>query len=591
VISSSSGHGGSAPYAISEVALGELISLTAPASANDVPFAAWTGCDTVTDLTCELTVRGDMSVTLLYSEGVSGFGEIVEAPALSFTTSGSSDWRIDFASAAQGDTSLRSGVISHNQQSSVETTVSGAGTLRFYWKVSSEQNYDHLRLYVNGQRYTEISGSVNWYEASVTLQEGTHQIRWTYEKDQSVDFGEDAGWLDGVSWQTAAGTNMVTVNKAGSGKGTVTRGANETVCDINCEGFVAMVDSASWLYLTASADEQSEFSGWSGACSGQGQSCQLYVTEDISTTALFNAGVAPANDNLAFAAEISGNSGQVSAQSRFASLEQDETQLNSASGKTLWWRWTAPADGEAQFNTFNSDFNTVLVVYQGGTFATWNQLSLNDNAGDSINSQVSFNAVAGQSYLIMVDGMFGGAGDVWLNWDFTANALLSVNVTGTGTGSVILENNATCTDSCQYSFVPGSVINLQAVADDSSEFTGWAGACSGTGQCQLSLSQSVAVTAEFVLKQYAVTSSASVGGVISQAASYVLHGAPAVFVVAPAKGFKVERKVEGSCPPGVWINETTYQTGPVAGACSVSFTFIKNKRRKMPFWLFATQDN
>jgi hypothetical protein len=46
----------------------------------------------------------------------------------------------------------RGGSIGNNQFTEMQTTVSGSGTLSFYWKVSSEENYDWLEFYLDGVR-------------------------------------------------------------------------------------------------------------------------------------------------------------------------------------------------------------------------------------------------------------------------------------------------------------------------------------------------------------------------------------------------------------------------------------------------------
>ena len=88
-----------------------------------------------------------------------------------------------------------------------------------------------------------------------------------------------------------------------------------------------------------------------------------------------------------------------------------------------------------------------------------------------------------------------------------------------------------------------------------------------------------------------MSSSVSAGGEISNGAAVVLHGQQALFELLPEDGYKVVRKVGGTCPPGQWLNATTYQTGVATTDCSVSFTFIERKRRRLPFWLFALPQN
>lgn len=76
---------------------------------------------------------------------------------------------------------------------------------------------------------------------------------------------------------------------------------------------------------------------------------------------------------------------------------------------------------------------------------------------------------------------------------------LTVLVDGSGAGSVTSVNfdNVDCTDSCTAYYSAFSQVRLNADPDPGSEFTGWSGACSGTGQCIVTMSLNRSVTATF----------------------------------------------------------------------------------------------
>ena len=121
---------------------------------------------------------------------------------LSFSSSGSASWLADRSVYMSPNLSMRSGTITHSQSTSIKTTVSGPGTLSFFWKVSSETNCDKLSLYVDGTSITFISGSGDWREYTYTITgSSTHTVEWRYSKDSSVSSGSDCGWIDDVSWQ------------------------------------------------------------------------------------------------------------------------------------------------------------------------------------------------------------------------------------------------------------------------------------------------------------------------------------------------------------------------------------------------------
>ena len=99
-----------------------------------------------------------------------------------------------------GVSAARSGAITDDGVSRLETTVTGPATLSFWWKVESEATFDFLNVEVDGaQPFAGISGAVDWQQKAITLPAGAHTIRWIYSKDSSVSFGQDAGWVDQVT--------------------------------------------------------------------------------------------------------------------------------------------------------------------------------------------------------------------------------------------------------------------------------------------------------------------------------------------------------------------------------------------------------
>lgn len=88
--------------------------------------------------------------------------------------------------------------ISNRQSTSLTTEIQGPKRLSFRWKVSSEQGFDYFRFYLNGEESAAISGQQDWAEVVRELPAGLNILRWAYEKDGSVDNGQDRGWLDEV---------------------------------------------------------------------------------------------------------------------------------------------------------------------------------------------------------------------------------------------------------------------------------------------------------------------------------------------------------------------------------------------------------
>jgi hypothetical protein len=122
------------------------------------------------------------------------------ATNLVWTTTGAVPWTGQTSITHDGVDAAQSGGIPDSSSSSIQTVVTGPGTLGFWWKVSSETNSDRLRLFVNGSESANISGEVNWTQRSVALASGSQILEWRYTKNSAVSAGQDRGWVDQVQF-------------------------------------------------------------------------------------------------------------------------------------------------------------------------------------------------------------------------------------------------------------------------------------------------------------------------------------------------------------------------------------------------------
>ena len=82
-------------------------------------------------------------------------------------------------------------------------------------------------------------------------------------------------------------TPTLTVTKAGAGTGTVTSKPAGISCGATCS---AAFTPGATVVLTAAAQANSTFTGWSGACSGSATTCTVSMSASLSVTATFGAG-------------------------------------------------------------------------------------------------------------------------------------------------------------------------------------------------------------------------------------------------------------------------------------------------------------
>jgi hypothetical protein len=133
----------------------------------------------------------------------------LDASALTWVTGGSAPWIGQTRTTHDGVDAAQSGVVSHNAQSWLETVVIGPGTLSFWWKVSSEFDFDFLEFRTNGTLAARISGEVPWQQQMYNLADGVQVLRWRYVKDASATVGKDLGWLDEVLFASVRPTILM----------------------------------------------------------------------------------------------------------------------------------------------------------------------------------------------------------------------------------------------------------------------------------------------------------------------------------------------------------------------------------------------
>ena len=140
----------------------------------------------------------------------------LNATNIAWMTGGAGAWYPQDATTHDDVLAACSGATGHSAESWLSTTVTGPGLLTFWWRVSSEPNYDYLRFYMNGAQQASISGEQDWASRTVVITAaGDTEFKWAYTKDSSGIRGSDCGWLDQVIWQPAADPITITFDTQG----------------------------------------------------------------------------------------------------------------------------------------------------------------------------------------------------------------------------------------------------------------------------------------------------------------------------------------------------------------------------------------
>ena len=134
-----------------------------------------------------------------------------------------------------------------------------------------------------------------------------------------------------------------------------------------------------------------------------------------------NPNAPPLNDNFASAQALLGGFATVPGNTANATKEAGEpNHAGNAGGHSVWYTWTAPSTKAVTIDTINSSFNTLLAVYTGTSLNNLALVASNDDiAPGFLQSRVTFNAAAGTTYQIAVDGFNGASGSVVLTLNQT----------------------------------------------------------------------------------------------------------------------------------------------------------------------------
>lgn len=116
----------------------------------------------------------------------------------SWEMSGDAGWILDEAEVYEGMYASKSDDIDDSESAimSLSYNVMHNDSISFYYKVSSEANYDYLKFYIDNSLVGQWAGEVSWSKAVYPVLEGEHTFKWEYNKDVGVSDGDDCAWID-----------------------------------------------------------------------------------------------------------------------------------------------------------------------------------------------------------------------------------------------------------------------------------------------------------------------------------------------------------------------------------------------------------
>jgi PKD repeat protein len=360
----------------------------------------------------------------------------------------------------------------------------------------------------------------------------------------------------------------VTVNGVDGGFGQVvypggycenTPGTSQTCASLHGVGTVVTLDTM--------VPEGHAFAGWSGACAGTGP-CQVTMDQARQVTATFrgpqtlSVTVTGIDSGVGFVTFAGNSCDNWPAATITCTYLQPVGQLvtlqaTSAEGTdSVFVGWSGACAGTGPCQVTMDQARAVTATFRGPQRLTVTVVSLDGyeaarvqvtggpdcqaapNTTQTCHYLFPPGAPVTVGYLVPVpmttwgfEGWTGdctGTGGCGLTMDASRNVTatfrgpqvltLTVSAADTGRGWVQVQQGGsplqTCSNlpgwpqPCVYPFGLGEVVTLTPVADTFAVFVGWSGACTGTGPCQVTLSQSQAVSAVFAHENQAPTAGA-----------------------------------------------------------------------------------
>ena len=267
---------------------------------------------------------------------------------------------------------------------------------------------------------------------------------------------------------------VLSLTGAGTGSGTLTIAPNGASCSITA-GVAAddcseLFDENTLVTLTATPGGRSTFGGWNGACLGTG-TCEVMIGGAEAVTATFEL----ITYGLAVAGAGTGT-GRVTSALPGISCTIEGGMASSDCTESY---------------VVDSLVTLAAIPDPGSTFDGWSGACTGSGM-----CQVTMNqarSVTAAFELVIYEFTVLGAG--------TGNGNVTSATAGIGCTIVAGVGSSDCGEP----YAVGSVVELTAAPAAGSTFDGWNGPCTGTGTCQVTITQADTVTATFVLTFHSLT--------------------------------------------------------------------------------------
>ena len=438
------------------------------------------------------------------------------------------------------------------------------------------------------------------FEFTAQLSPGAHVIE-VIGFENGDDGGAAARFDVGNGWQDVVGpmpTFALSVVPTGAGTGTVVSSPVGINCGAACTAFY---DYGSVVTLTAVPTAPSIFAGWTGAgCSGTG-TCVVSMTEARTVSPKFTgtasvqamtietrywdaSGVKPATPTAvslfnSLPTNVAGYTNEPVGVTHLVHNAELFTPPNVGEPRNIATRYSISMNSvgtsEVSFTAIGDfQYGSMMLLDNVVLTANWSPVELLATATLSPGPHVI--------EILGFEDCCDGAG-VWFKYNFGGGWISPVVTlpgpqvltvqTGAGGGRVVsVPSGIDCGTSCAASFPYASQVTLTATPDAGYVFSGWTGACSGSGStCVVRIQSAANVTATFTRVVLTVALTGTGTGSVASVPAGISCGADCSEDFAPNTPVTLTATADAGSSFAGWSGACTG-----TGACSLVMNTARN---------------
>lgn len=171
------------------------------------------------------------------------------------------------------------------------------------------------------------------------------------------------------------------------------------------------------------------------------------------------------------------------------------TRVSGGTGKPYTFKLSGALPSGLKFSSTKGELNgTIPKTAKNGTYV----LKICATGAKKTGSTASWNTACKTSSLALTGGSGSLAVPSSPSGGTTTTYSLTVSKIGDGQGSVSANSGSlSCGSNCEAGYPAGTQVSLTASPSSGAFFSGWSGACTGTGSCTVQMNSALKVTASF----------------------------------------------------------------------------------------------